>query len=102
MVRDLVELSVQMVKKEKTFTVQTKAEELAEERILDMLLPRSRGHHGNEAVESDEADAKYGRTRDKLKLQLRGWMKGRLTSNCQPIVFQSWRFLRRRAWKSWE
>jgi ATP-dependent HslUV protease ATP-binding subunit HslU len=72
MVRDLVELSVQMVKKEKTFTVQTKAEELAEERILDMLLPRSRGHHGNEAVESDEADAKYGRTRDKLKLQLRG------------------------------
>ncbi len=72
MVRDLVELSVQMVKKEKTLTVETKAEELAEERILDMLLPRSRGHHGNEAVESDEADEKYGRTRDKLKLQLRG------------------------------
>ncbi|MCX6830855.1 MAG: ATP-dependent protease ATPase subunit HslU, partial [candidate division Zixibacteria bacterium] len=72
MVRDLVELSVQMVKREKTFTVQTKAEELAEERILDMLLPRSRGHHGNEAIESDEAEEKYGRTRDKLKLQLRG------------------------------
>ncbi len=72
MVRDLVELSVQMVKREKTFTVQTKAEELTEERILDLLLPRSRGHHGNEAMESDEADEKYGRTRDKLKLQLRG------------------------------
>ena len=72
MVRDLVELSVQMVKREKTLTVETKAEELAEERILDMLLPRSRGHHGNEAVESDEADEKYSRTRDKLKLQLRG------------------------------
>jgi ATP-dependent HslUV protease ATP-binding subunit HslU len=72
MVRDLVELSVQMVKREKTFTVEAKAEELAEERILDMLLPRSRGHHGNEAVESDEAEEKYGRTRDKLKLQLRG------------------------------
>jgi ATP-dependent HslUV protease ATP-binding subunit HslU len=72
MVRDLVELSVQMVKREKTFTVQPKAEELAEERILDMLLPRSRGHHGNEAIESDEAEEKYGRTRDKLKLQLRG------------------------------
>jgi ATP-dependent HslUV protease ATP-binding subunit HslU len=72
MVRDLVELSVQMVKREKTLTVETKAEELAEERILDMLLPRSRGHHGNEAVESVEADEKYARTRDKLKLQLRG------------------------------
>ena len=72
MVRDLVELSVQMVKREKTFTVEAKAEELAEERILDLLLPRSRGHHGNEAVESDEAEEKYGRTRDKLKLQLRG------------------------------
>ncbi len=72
MVRDLVELSVQMVKREKTFTVESKAEELAEERIMDMLLPRSRGHHGNEAIESDEADEKYGRTRDKLKLQLRG------------------------------
>ena len=72
MVRDLVELSVQMVKREKTFTVEAKAEELAEERILDLLLPRSRGHHGNEAVESDEAEEKDGRTRDKLKLQLRG------------------------------
>jgi ATP-dependent HslUV protease ATP-binding subunit HslU len=72
MVRDLVELSVQMVKREKTLTVESKAEELAEERILDMLLPRSRGHHGNEAIESDEAEEKYGRTRDKLKLQLRG------------------------------
>ena len=72
MVRDLVELSVQMVKREKTFTVEGKAEELAEERILDMLLPRSRGHHSTEAAESDEAEEKYGRTRDKLKLQLRG------------------------------
>lgn len=72
MVRDLVELSVQMVKREKTFMVETKAEELAEERILDMLLPRSRGHHSNQATESDEAEEKYGRTRDKLKLQLRG------------------------------
>jgi ATP-dependent HslUV protease ATP-binding subunit HslU len=52
--------------------VEAKAEELAEERILDMLLPRSRGHQGNEATDSVEAEEKYGRTRDKLKLQLRG------------------------------
>jgi ATP-dependent HslUV protease ATP-binding subunit HslU len=72
MVRDLVELSVQMVKKEKTYTVQNKAEELAEDRILDMLLPRSRVNQGNELSESNDVDDKYNRTRDKLKLQLRG------------------------------
>jgi ATP-dependent HslUV protease ATP-binding subunit HslU len=72
MVRDLVELSVQMVKREKTFTVQPKAEELAEERILDMLLPRSRALTNGGSPEVDEAEEKYNRTRDKLKLQLRG------------------------------
>jgi len=72
MVRDLVELSVQMVKREKTFTVQPKAEELAEERILDMLLPRSRALTNGGSPEVDEAEEQYNRTRDKLKLQLRG------------------------------
>ena len=72
MIRDLVELSVQMVKKERTDTVQAKAEEHAEDRILDLLLPRSRGRHTGEITENDDAEDKYIRTRDKLKLQLRG------------------------------
>lgn len=39
MVRDLVEVSVNLVKSEKTIEVQNKATELAEERILDILIP---------------------------------------------------------------
>jgi ATP-dependent HslUV protease ATP-binding subunit HslU len=39
MVRDLVELSINMVKGEEQENVQAKAEEIAEERILDLLLP---------------------------------------------------------------
>jgi len=39
MIRDLTEYAVNMVKSEKTEEVQTKAEELAEERILDILIP---------------------------------------------------------------
>ena len=39
MVRDLVELSINMVKAEEQENVQAKAAEIAEERILDILLP---------------------------------------------------------------
>ena len=39
MVRDLVELSINMVKAEEQESVQAKAAEIAEERILDLLLP---------------------------------------------------------------
>ncbi|MDE2485456.1 MAG: AAA family ATPase, partial [candidate division NC10 bacterium] len=42
MVRDLTELAVSMVKEEKTKTVQERARELAEERLLDLLFPVSR------------------------------------------------------------
>ncbi|MGB5219217.1 MAG: ATP-dependent protease ATPase subunit HslU [Smithella sp.] len=39
MVRDLVELSINMVKAEEQESVQAKAAEIAEERLLDLLLP---------------------------------------------------------------
>ena len=39
MVRDLVEIAVDMVREEKIYEVQDKAEENAEERLLDLLLP---------------------------------------------------------------
>lgn len=42
MVRDLVELSVNMVKTEEQEQVRSKAMEMAEERILDLLLPSRR------------------------------------------------------------
>ncbi len=42
MVRDLTEIAVNMVRAEETEKVQTKARELAEERMLDLLLPPAR------------------------------------------------------------
>ncbi len=42
MVRDLTELAVNMVRAEETEKVQAKAQEIAEERMLDLLLPPAR------------------------------------------------------------
>ena len=39
MIRDLVELSINMVKSEEQENVRTKAAEIAEEKLLDLLLP---------------------------------------------------------------
>ncbi len=63
MVRDLVELAILMVKAEEAKSQRIKAEELAEERLLDLLLP------GEKNLE----DAKDGSstTRDKLRRLLR-------------------------------
>ena len=63
MVRDLVELAILMVKTEEAKSQRIKAEDLAEERLLDLLLP------GEKNLE----DAKDGSstTRDKLRRLLR-------------------------------
>ncbi len=45
MVRDLMEIGVNMVKKEEKERVRKKAEALAEEALLDILLPRTRPRH---------------------------------------------------------
>ena len=44
MVRDLVELAVDMVREERLEEVHSKAEQNAEERLLDLLLPPPRAH----------------------------------------------------------
>ncbi|MCK4857004.1 MAG: ATP-dependent protease ATPase subunit HslU [candidate division Zixibacteria bacterium] len=71
MVRDLVELSVQMVKKENAEAVEKKAQEHTEDRILDILLPRQRGKRQAGAESDEEIEEKYNRTREKLRQQLR-------------------------------
>jgi ATP-dependent HslUV protease ATP-binding subunit HslU len=65
MVRDLVELAILMVKAEEAKTQRLKAEDLAEERLLDLLLPG-----GDTAGPSDESKGE-GKTRDKLRRLLR-------------------------------
>ena len=72
MIRDLTELAVNMVKAEMTKAVQEKAEQLAEDRLLDILLPR-RSHepYTSETLEQISPDASFEATREKLRAQLR-------------------------------
>src|SRR6202140_2372791 len=76
MVRDLVETSIDMVREEKLDEVAERAEQAAEERVLDLLLPSSplppAEPDGTTAIQTeshrrDQAD----RTREKLRAQLR-------------------------------
>src|SRR6186713_919677 len=52
MVRDLVELAVDMVKEERLVEVREKARENAEERLLDLLLPPTRPAAATESFDS--------------------------------------------------
>ena len=70
MIRDLVEISIDMVRNEKLEEVTDKAEANAEERILDLLLPSA----PTPAVSTDESSRttmdQWNRTREKLRTQL--------------------------------
>jgi ATP-dependent HslUV protease ATP-binding subunit HslU len=69
MIRDLVELAVNMVRGEKTRQVEGRAQELAEERLLDLLLPSSRMAAFGQAVAPEVSSAHD--TREKLRQRLR-------------------------------
>lgn len=77
MIRDLTELAVNMAKREEQKKVEAKAKELAEERLLDILLPKRRRrkeseHFGTlEIVRVEDAERSYAATREKLRRMLR-------------------------------
>ena len=54
MIRDLADIAVNMVKSEKTLEVQSRAEELADEKILDIMIPPVRRQNANVEKEDDE------------------------------------------------
>ena len=72
MVRDLVEMSIDMVREEKLDEVAERAEQAAEDRVLDLLLPPP-PPAGPGMTESDAASQREQnqRTREKLRTQLR-------------------------------
>jgi ATP-dependent HslUV protease ATP-binding subunit HslU len=83
MVRDLVELSVDMVREERLEEVHDKAEQVAEERLLDLLLPPSRSAASSGGSHEDDegddhppgaapmAQDSWHHTREKFREQLR-------------------------------
>jgi ATP-dependent HslUV protease ATP-binding subunit HslU len=64
MIRDLAELAINMVRGEESRKVQSKADDQAEERLLDLLLPRT-GRGAHKEAEDQQA------TREKLRKLLK-------------------------------
>jgi ATP-dependent HslUV protease ATP-binding subunit HslU len=86
MVRDLTELSVTMVKSELMAEVRDKAERLAEDRLLDLLLPhRSSEPFSSGSLEQISPDASRESTLEKLRAQLRA---GRLDDRIVELETQ--------------
>jgi ATP-dependent HslUV protease ATP-binding subunit HslU len=65
-VRDLAEAAVKQLRERETAKVRFRAEEAAEERVLDALLPSPRGGYGTEPGEERDGD-----TRQKFRKMLR-------------------------------
>ena len=87
MIRDLTELAVNMVKAEMTGVVQEKADALAEERLLDLLLPRRRSEpFQSQTLEEVSPEASRQATKEKLRQQLRA---GKLDARLIEVEIQS-------------
>jgi ATP-dependent HslUV protease ATP-binding subunit HslU len=71
MIRDLVEISIDMVRNEKLEEVADKADANAEERILDLLLPPTPPPGPSADENARAATEQWNRTREKLRTQLR-------------------------------
>ena len=74
MIRDLTNLALNMVKTEQVEKVQEKASALAEEKVLNLLLPSPRSKKdtsSEEAGEPSDAEQRYAETREKLRTRLK-------------------------------
>jgi ATP-dependent HslUV protease ATP-binding subunit HslU len=82
MIRDLTDLSVSMVKFEQTEGVKSKAEQLADERILDILIPpqKNAAQTNGETENNPEADASnaIGEEESFRNKKTREWMREKL------------------------
>ncbi len=96
-IRDLMDLSVKMVREEEQEKVQVKARDLAEERVLDLLLPEPQApENGNGAEGEKSGESPVERpspaTREKLRRMLRaGKLDDRsvdleLTQHMTPMI----------------
>lgn len=101
MIRDLVEIAIDMVREERLEEVEDKAELNAEERLLDLLLPAPaaqtkpvevksdakvidivRGPENAQTIDASRESDSHGRTREKLRQQFR---EGKLDDHAVEI-----------------
>ncbi|HET9742051.1 MAG TPA: ATP-dependent protease ATPase subunit HslU [Terriglobales bacterium] len=75
MIRDLVEIAIDMIREERLEEVEEKAEQNAEERLLDLLLPPTPAPTPQAGLALGTGDGEHSesqhRTREKLRQQLR-------------------------------
>jgi ATP-dependent HslUV protease ATP-binding subunit HslU len=70
MIRDLVEIAIRIVRDEQTVVVKEEAERLAEEQLIDTLMPPTSTDLERDKVEDDQTERRR-RSRAKLRSQLR-------------------------------
>ncbi|MCX7875147.1 MAG: ATP-dependent protease ATPase subunit HslU [Melioribacteraceae bacterium] len=79
MIRDLAEIAVSMVRSEKTAEVQEKAERMAEDRILDQLIPPVKKPLSTEDENGESEELQNEKTREWMREKIRkGEMDDRL------------------------
>ena len=87
MIRDLTELAVNMVKAEMAERVRDRAEQMAEDRLLELLLPRrTREPFHSQTLEEVSPEASRQATKEKLRQQLRA---GRLDERLIELEVQA-------------
>ncbi|MEW6126623.1 MAG: ATP-dependent protease ATPase subunit HslU [Acidobacteriota bacterium] len=87
-IRDLLDMGIDLVREEKIKEVEEKARHNAEERLLDLLLPRNRSTEDSPDIgfpTASEQTDHLERTREKFRQQLR---EGRLNSRMVEIEVQ--------------
>ncbi|HEY4681809.1 MAG TPA: ATP-dependent protease ATPase subunit HslU [Candidatus Acidoferrales bacterium] len=82
MIRDLVEVAIDMIREEKLDEVADRAEVNAEERLLDLLLPPLPPPVNKQDPEAVHQQEQFQRTREKLRGQLR---EGKLDSKLVEV-----------------
>ncbi len=71
MIRDIADIAVSMVRSEKTVEVQEKADRMAEEKILDQLIPPTKRPHAIENEQEENEEPRNEKTREWMREKLR-------------------------------